>query len=301
MNLRNSVTVRVPATTANLGPGFDCLGMALNIHNTVTIAKSHSFNIAITGEGEKILSRGKDNLVYKAITKLFDKVKQPVPDLEINCHNEIPTARGLGSSTAAIVAGLVAANSLLGNTMSKEELLQLGIEMEGHPDNLTPALFGGCQVVVMDDTRLVHERISVQRSWKFVLFIPDFEIPTAEARTILPHQITREDAIYNLGRVALLTNALITGRADILKVATQDRLHQPHRQTLFPAMSHIFAAALSAGADGVFLSGSGPTILALARVELDTIGKAMLAEGKKAGIKGKIKIAELSETGALIT
>jgi len=301
MNLRNTVTVKVPATTANLGPGFDCLGMALNIHNTVTIAKSRSFNIAISGEGEEILSYGKDNLVHSAITKLFDQIGQPVPDLRINCDNKIPTARGLGSSTAAIVAGLVAANSLSGNTMSEEELLQLGIEMEGHPDNLTPALFGGCQVVVTDGTRLVHERVPVRRIWKFVLFIPDFEMPTVEARAVLPRQITREDAIYNLGRVALLTQALISGQADILKVATQDRLHQLHRQALFPAMSDIFATALSAGADGVFLSGSGSTVLALARGELDTIGKAMLAEGKRAGIKGKIKIAELSETGALIT
>lgn len=301
MSLRNTVTVRVPATTANLGPGFDCLGMALNIYNTVTIAKSHRFNITITGEGEEILSHDKDNLVHRAITKLFDKIGQPVPDLQIDCHNGIPIARGLGSSTAAIAAGLVAANSLLGNIMSKEELLQLGIEMEGHPDNLTPALFGGCQVVVMDDTRLVHERIPVRRSWKLVLFIPDFEMPTVEARAVLPRQITREDAIYNLGRVALLTNALITGQADNLKVATQDRLHQPHRQALFPAMRHIFAAALSAGADGVFLSGSGPTVLALARSKLDTIGRAMLIGGKKANIKGKIRIAELSETGALIT
>ena len=295
------VTVRVPATAANLGPGFDCLGMAINIHNTVTIAKSHSFKITITGEGEQILSWDKDNLVHEAITRLYDRLGQPVPDLQINCHNEIPVARGLGSSTAAIVGGLMAANSLLGNTMSNEELLQLGIEMEGHPDNLTPALFGGCQVVVMDDTRLVHERIPVRQSWKFVLFIPDFEMSTVEARAVLPRQITREDAVYNLGRVALLTQALITGQADILRVATQDRLHQPHRQALFPAMSHIFAAALSAGADGVFLSGSGPTVLALARGKLNTIGKAMLAEGKKAGIKGRIRIAELSEMGALIT
>jgi len=274
--------------------------MALYIHNTVTITKSHSFSIAISGKGKEILSRSKDNLVYRAITKLFDKMDRPVPNLQINCHNGIPVARGLGSSTAAIVAGLVAANSVLGNTMLKEELLQLGIEMEGHPDNLTPALFGGCQVVVMDDTRLVHKKVPVRQGWKFVLFIPDFEMPTEEARAILPRQIVREDAVYNLGRVALLTNALITGQADSLKVATQDRLHQPQRQALFPAMSDIFVAALSAGADGVFLSGSGSTILALARGELDIIGKAMLAEGKQAGIKGKVHVTELSEMGAQI-
>ena len=300
MNLRNKVTVRVPATTANLGPGFDCLGMALNLHNTVTLTRSHRFNITISGEGEKLLSRGKDNLVYRAITRFFNKVGQPVPDLQIDCHNEIPLARGLGSSTTAIVCGLVAANSLLSNARSKDELLQVGIEMEGHPDNLTPALFGGCQVVVMDDTGLVHERVPVHRSWKMVLFIPDFEMSTVKARAMLPRQIAREDAVYNLGRVALLTKALITGQADHLKVATQDRLHQPYRQSLFPAMSNIFAAALYAGADGVFLSGSGPTILALSRSKSSTIGKAMLTEAERAGIKGKIRAAELSEVGAQI-
>ncbi len=300
MNLRDTVTVRVPATTANLGPGFDCLGMALNIHNTVTVTKSHDFSIVISGEGEEILPCGKDNLVHRAITKLFDSTEQPLPDLQINCYNKIPLTRGLGSSTTAIVGGLMAANSLSGNIMSKEELLQLGIEMEGHPDNLTPALFGGCQVVVIHDTRLFHERIPVRQNWKFVLFIPDFTMLTEEARAILPHQIAREDVTYNLGRVALLTKALITGQSDSLKVATQDRLHQPYRQALFPAMSDIFVAALSAGADGAVLSGSGSTILALARGKVDTIGRAMLAKGKETGIKGKIQVAEISEIGALI-
>lgn len=298
--MKNTVTVRVPATAANLGPGFDCLGMALNIHNTVTITMSHSFSIAIGGEGKGILSSGKDNLVYEAMTRLFSRVGQPVPALEISCYNEIPVARGLGSSTAAIVAGLVAANSLIGDVMSREELLQFATEIEGHPDNLAPALFGGCQVVVMDDARLVLEKIPVQRSWKFVLFIPDFEVSTREARAVLPRQIAREDAVYNIGRVALLTSALITGRADSLKVATQDRLHQPQRQVLFPAMGDIFAAALSAGADGVFLSGSGSTIMALVRDEFDAVGRAMLAEGKQAGIKGKINITGLDETGARV-
>lgn len=298
--MKNTVTVRVPATAANLGPGFDCLGMALNIHNTVTITMSHRFSIAIGGEGRGVLSGGKDNLVYEAMARLFSRAGQPVPSLEISCYNEIPVARGLGSSTAAIVAGLVAANSLMGDVMSREELLKFATEIERHPDNLAPALFGGCQVVVMDDTRLVLEKIPVQRSWKFVLFIPDFEVSTREARTVLPRQIAREDAVYNIGRVALLTSALITGRADSLKVATQDRLHQPQRQALFPAMGDIFAAALSAGADGVFLSGSGSTIMALVRGEFDAVGRAMLAEGKQAGIKGKINITGLDETGAQV-
>ena len=300
MSLKNTVTVRVPATAANLGPGFDCLGMALNIYNTVTITRGHRFSIATSGEGKGALSSGKDNLVCEGIARLFVRAGQPVPALEINCYNEVPVARGLGSSTAAIVAGLVAANSLIGDVMSREELLQLGTEIEGHPDNLAPALFGGCQVVVMDDARLVLERIPVQRNWKFVLFIPDFEMSTKEARAVLPRQIAREDAVYNIGRVALLTSALITGQAGSLKVATQDRLHQPQRQALFPAMGDIFAAALSAGADGVFLSGSGSTIMALVRGEFDAVGRAMLAEGKKAGIKGKVNITGLNETGARV-
>ncbi len=300
MSLKNTVTVRVPATAANLGPGFDCLGMALNIYNTVTITRSHRFSIATSGEGKGVLSSGKDNLVYEAMARLFSRAGHPVPALEINCCNEISIARGLGSSTAAIVAGLVAANSLIGGVMSGEELLQLGTEIEGHPDNLAPALFGGCQVVVVDDARLVLERIPVQQNWTFVLFIPDFEISTKESRAVLPRQIAREDAVYNIGRVALLTRALITGQAGSLKVATQDRLHQPQRQALFPAMGDIFAAALSAGADGVFLSGSGSTIMALVRGEFDAVGRAMLAVGKQAGIKGKINITGLNETGAQV-
>jgi len=300
MNLKNTVTVRVPATTGNLGPGYDCLGMALNIYNIVTISRNRRFNITISGEGRGTLPLNQDNLLYRAVTRLFDKIARPVPPLKIKCRNEIPLARGLGSSSAAIVGGLVAANSFLNNALSREELLQIGMKIEGHPDNLTPALFGGCQVVVTDGITLVHERVPVWPSWQFVLFIPDSEMSTVQARAILPAQITREDAVYNLGRVALLIKALTTGQADNLKLATQDRLHQPYRESLFPPMSNIFAAALSAGAGGVFLSGSGPTILALTRGQSDTIGQAILAESEQAGIKGTIRIAELDAIGAQI-
>ena len=300
MNMRSKVTITAPATTANLGPGFDCLGMALDFHNTVSVSHSERFAITISGEGEAVLSRDKNNLVYQATTRLFDEAGQTVPEIEIDCHNQIPLARGLGSSSSAITAGLLAANALLGNKMSLEELLPIAVEIEGHADNLAPAFFGGCQIVVRDASRLVHEEVPVKDLWKCVLFIPDFEMHTLKARNLLLRHLPREDAVYNIGRVALLTKALITGQADSLKIATQDRLHQPQRQTLFPAMDRIFTAALDAGADGAFLSGAGSTIAALARRSLDAIGQAMLAEGNRAGIRGRLTIAGLSKSGAQV-
>ncbi len=294
------IMVKVPATTANLGPGFDTLGMALDIHNVVTVEKSSGFGIEVSGEGADVISRDKDNKIYQGIAALYQKVGQPLPPLFLSCHNDIPLARGLGSSAAAIVAGLVAANALCGEPLSIEELLLLAAKLEGHPDNVAPALLGGCQIIVQEGYSLFHAPIPLPPGLKVVLFIPNFELSTSQSRSILSPQVSRADAVYNLGRVALLVAALSGGQLSYLRIATQDRLHQPARQALFPAMGRLLEAALEAGAWGAFLSGSGPTIVALATGEGQEIGEAMLTAAQNAGIGGKIRKTCPSFSGAQV-
>ena len=295
----DKIVIRIPATTANLGPGFDCLGIALDIFNEVTVAQAHSLNITVQGEGAGQISLRQDNLVYRAIATVFTKLGKPVPELSLNCLNRIPLARGLGSSAAAVAGGLVAANEILGKLLSPDDLLQLGAGMEGHADNIAPALFGGCQLVYREEDRYNHVPVPLPAGLKAVLFIPDFAMSTAKARHILPPKVSRADAVFNIGRVSLLTLAFTTGKLEYLKIATQDRLHQPARQSMFPAMEDIFKAALDAGALGVFLSGAGSTILAFTEGESlsGEIGKAMQDAATKAGVNGWVQVARPSAQG----
>ena len=297
----HSVTVRVPATTANLGPGFDALGMALDIWNTVRIRVQETGGVSITGEGSSQLSREGDNLVYRAASLVFQQARVSEPGLSISCHNDIPLGRGLGSSAAAVVGGLLAANSLCDEPFSQEQLLELATELEGHPDNVTAALLGGCQIVVRDGTHLITAPITLAQELWCVLYIPDRPMPTAESRATLPSRVSQMDAVYNIGRVALLINALTTGRFQELRVATQDRLHQPMRLKMFPPAKYIFRAALDAGALAVFLSGGGSSVLALTLDREMTIGYEMATAGDKMGAPGQMKITRPSPLGAHVT
>lgn len=294
------VTVRVPATTANLGPGFDCLGMALDIYNTVVVEPGDSFGISVFGEGAEIIPQTQENQVYQGLSAFYERVGESIPQLQITCHNEIPLRRGLGSSAAAIVSGLVAANYLCQEPFSLEQLICLAAELEGHPDNVAPAVLGGCQVVVLYNGSVVTAPILLPAGLKAVLFIPDFEMPTEEARLVLPQQVSRVDAVFNIGRAALLVAAFTSQKLESLRVATQDKLHQLPRQALFPAMGTIFDAALSAGALGVFLSGGGSTILALTQSEGMAIAEAMARAASQAEIGGKARVAQPSPVGACI-
>lgn len=291
------VEVRVPATTANLGPGFDCLGMALDIWNTVRLETGGS-GVTVTGEGEGSLCLGRDNLVFQAAARLFRAIGEPMPQLRLACENAVPLGRGLGSSSAAVVGGLVAANALCENPLLQDEVLALAVEMEGHPDNVTPALLGGCQIVVQDGDKLVTSAVPLARDLWAVLYIPSQQMPTQQARGLLGPTVSRAEAVFNMGRAALLVNALSTGDVSLLRTATQDRLHQPARGVLFPAMSRVIRAALDAGAAGAFLSGAGSTILALTVDREMTVGYEMADMADKAGVPGDVKVTKVSAMGA---
>ena len=291
------IAVKVPATTANMGPGFDCLGMALDIWNFVQVEVGAS-GLKVSGEGADSLPRDQSNLVYKAFSMALKEAGQQMPTVRVTCRNEIPLGRGLGSSSAALVGGLVAGNETCGRPLSTERLLDLAAQMEGHPDNVAPALLGGCQIGVRDKRRLVTSSVPVPEDLRAVVFIPDMPMPTDQARDLLPAKVDRRDAVYNMGRVALLVRAFCTGDFTHLAVATDDRLHQPARQAIFPAMKNIFRAAMEAGALAVFLSGAGSSVLALAREREATIGFEMADAAAKSGVEGTLKITTPTNRGA---
>lgn len=292
------ITIKVPATTANMGPGFDCLGMALDIWNSIEVEVGGDKGFEITGQGERSLPKGESNLVYRSFKSVFDGMGQPVPDVRISCRNEITLGRGLGSSAAAVAGGLMAANEVSGGSLSTERLLELAVEIEGHPDNAAAAIMGGCQIIVQDENQFITAPIPIPEGLKAVLFIPETPMPTEQARGLLPATIDRSQAVYNIGRVALLVRAFATGDLQHLNIATQDQLHQPARQEIFFPMKNIFRAAIAAGAMGVFLSGAGSSILALTKDREFTIGYEMADAASKSAVGGEIKVTTPTQKGA---
>jgi homoserine kinase len=246
-----SIVVRAPATSANLGPGFDCLGLALDLWNEVA---------AVPGNGEP----AGDHLILRTAQTLFERLGVPYPGLELCCTNRIPMGRGLGSSSAAIVCGLLIANAALQRPFDTTGLLELATEIEGHPDNVAPCLLGGVQVATRtDDGHVVQISIPLATPLEIVVFVPDQSVLTTKARAVLPRQVPMADAIFNIGRASLLVAALSSGELDALAEATRDRLHQPYRLPLFPAGAALLEAAKSSGASGAFVSGAGPSVLAI--------------------------------------
>ena len=293
------LTVKVPSTTANMGPGFDCLGMALDIWNHVDVEVG-STGIEVSGEGSDTLPGDESNLVYQGFRAAVDEAEHSIPEVRLVCRNEIPLGRGLGSSSAALIAGLVAGNEVCGRTLDQTTLLGLAAGIEGHPDNVAPALLGGCQIGVWHEGRLVTSSVPVPDGLSAVIFIPEAEMLTESARGLLEPRVDREDAVYNIGRAAMLVRALSTGDLSTLAIATEDRLHQPARQSIFPAMKNIFRAAMSAGALGVFLSGAGSSVLALAQDKEFTIGYEMADAASRSGVDGTIRVTTPTNQGAVV-
>ena len=306
--MMNKFQVLAPATTANLGPGFDCLGMALDIWNRLEVYPGITDPtgpvVEVIGEGAEELGTGPDNLVYRAMAFLFNEASQEMPPVRLRCHNEIPLKRGMGSSAAAIAGGLVAANAWCAKEFSQEyssnELLEMAVTIEGHPDNVAAAVLGGLRLVVAEDGRIFTAQVDVPPEIRAVLFIPDVRIATDDARAVVPHTVSRADAVYNMSRASLLVAAMAFHRPEYLAEATKDRLHQPYRQDLFPAMKLLFQAAMDAGALGVFLSGSGSTVLALTLGREMTVGYEMAEAAKQAGVEGRLTITQPTVRGAYV-
>lgn len=254
------ITVRVPATSANLGSGFDCFGMALSLYAHVSFEKLASGFII---EGCPAEYRNDHNLVYVAYQATMKQLGLPVDGVKIHIDSEIPIARGLGSSAALLVAGVIGANELHGSLLSKQECFTLCTSLEGHPDNVAPALFGGCVASVLNHQTPYVVPFAIHPSLHFVALIPDFQLSTKQARDVLPMSVSISDAVFNLSRSAILGRALESGDTELLRIATKDKIHQPYRKYLIPDYESIVSIAKSNGAIGVFLSGAGPTMFCM--------------------------------------
>ncbi|MEN6549126.1 MAG: homoserine kinase [Armatimonadia bacterium] len=292
------VTVWAPATIANLGPGFDTLGMALSLYNVVELAFADTTTVEIEGEGADTLPRDDTHLILSSAAALAREAGMEVPGWRLRQVNNIPLARGLGSSSAAIVGGLVAANELLDLGASAEELLQLGASIEGHPDNVAPAIYGGLTVCCGSEEMcclpLPAPEILV------VVAIPDFEISTEAARKVMPASIPHADGVYNAAHAAMTLAALTSGRLEYLSCGMRDRLHQPYRAHLVPGFEQVQEAALRSGAYSACLSGSGPTIAAFADHYENDIAAVMCQAFLEAGVQARSLVLRPDEDGARV-
>mmetsp|Transcript_17348 Transcript_17348/g.25713 ORF Transcript_17348/g.25713 Transcript_17348/m.25713 type:complete len:319 (+) Transcript_17348:525-1481(+) len=300
-----------------MGPGYDCLGVALNIWSEVTISRSDKFKIIYEGEGENMVPCDESNLLVTGAKAAFKAAGKPMPMLEYHCINRIPYARGMGSSSAAIVAGLIGGLVLAGHKLpcwGSEELLQLACSIEGHPDNVAPVIYGGCQLGIHNGERWQSERVQLPSGIQVVLFIPDFIGKTSDARGVLESTVTRDEAVFNIGRVAWLINALSTGNLDNLKAGCQDALHQPQRShKVYPFLNQMVEAAIKAGANAAYLSGAGPTVAAVTsgasgdiftqraaeRVDKQ-VAEAMVRAALETKVNGKVFITNPVESGAYV-
>ncbi len=254
------VTIRVPATTANLGPGFDSFGCALSLYTDVTLEETEEPGMEITGCDE--IYAGSDNLAYISCCAVLTALNEPMKGIKIHIDAHIPICRGLGSSAALLAAGAMGANVLRGSRLSTQDLLNITNAIEGHPDNLAPALYGGLTASMTDNGLPVTVSFPLHPDWKFLTLVPEFNLPTSLARSVLPEQVSRTDAIYNVSHGAVVLKALEIGDEKLLRSAMQDRLHQNCRKKLIPDYEKIEALVRTVGA-AFCLSGAGPTLLCI--------------------------------------
>ena len=298
------VQVRAPATSANLGPGFDCLALSLCLFNDISalvLPDGSRSSVSITGEGADSLGGTDANLVLIAMERFAASNDCRLPPLRLSMYNRIPLGRGLGSSAAAISGGLLAAAALLGLQHAPDALLSVGLDMEGHPDNIVAALWGGLTLGVMDGGNAIVQRVSPPAGLRAVLLIPDHASSTLESRAALPAAASRSDAVFNAGRVGLMIYAMLQNRSDLLRVAMADRLHQPYRGEGFRYLMPSIDAALEAGAHGASLSGAGSSVIALASDRFEQIESAFARVAAQYGIPARTCSLELDTEGARLT
>lgn len=308
------VSVKVPATTANIGPGFDCLGMALPIYNTITIEETvlpgTGIEINVIAESAAIdelslehIPLDENSLVYKAVELLYNSIGQTPSELKINIHSNIPVARGLGSSASVIVGALIAANELLGKPADEVALLSIACEIEGHPDNITPAIVGGLVLSSQeDDGSVIYRKLNWPTEWAITVCVPDFELSTDIARSVLPKEVPMKDAIFNAQRLGMFVQAVNTKDAELMKLALKDRLHQPYRMKLVPGLDKIIDNLRHIDSVlGCVLSGAGSSILVISeKNDLDKIRGIVKDTWTDQNIKSDIKTLNIEQTGAQI-
>lgn len=294
------ISVRVPATSANLGPGYDAVGLALSLSMRISLERSSHPIVEVRGAGADLIPHTTEHPAYRAARFVAELVGDSDAHFHLIQDNDIPPARGLGGSAAALVGGAVAANDLLGRALAPPDLLNLVCDLDGHPDNAAPALLGGLVIGTLTPEGVRAVRLE-PKDLKVVVAVPDFEVSTTAARRALPEQVSHKDAAFNVGRSGLLLGALATGEYGLLRVAMQDRLHQPYRAYLIPGLEAVIEAAHESGAHGACLSGSGPTVLAFApEKHAGDIAEAMRAAFEKRSVRAQVWALDVDLAGARV-
>ncbi|GEP62355.1 homoserine kinase [Clostridium beijerinckii] len=292
------ITVRVPATSANMGPGFDTLGIALNLYNDFGFREIED-GLKFNGMPEEFCNE--DNIIYKAMKYCFDKAGYKIKGLEISeIKQDVPVSRGLGSSSTCIVGGLVGANEILGKKFSEEELLEMAVEIEGHPDNVAPALLGGMVVAIVDENKTYYDKIDVKDGIKFISIIPNFRLSTEEARKVLPKEISLKDGVYNVSRAALMVACFSSGKYELLRYACKDAFHQNYRSKLIPGFEEVYNKSYELGALACYLSGAGPTIMAIIDEKDERFSNKLKEFLQIKGLEWNILELSLDNAGATI-
>jgi homoserine kinase len=299
------ILVKVPATTANLGPGFDALGLALDLWNEAELIPTNDEQISLTikGEGKDKLPMDANNAIVEAALQVYKLADKTCSGMQIHCVNRVPLGSGLGSSSAALLTGMLGANAMLGEPFSREEILKLAIETEGHPDNVAPAMLGGLVASIIHDSHVVSLRLTLtgQHTAIYVTVVfPDFDFPTKQARAILPRQVERKDAIYNISRAVIVTEAFRLGDLGMLGEAMNDKLHQPYRLPLIPGAEKAMDAMKQAGASAVALSGAGPSLIAFSSKREAAIGEAGKRAFAESGRDARVFKLKISRKGAQV-
>ncbi len=306
------VSVRVPATTANLGPGFDSFGMALPIYNEITIEETvmpgTGIEITILSNSQEELNimsipTDKENIVYKAVELLYNSIGQNPSELKITIKSDIPIAKGLGSSSSVIVGGLLAANELLGRPADEAALLSIAAEVEGHPDNVTPAIVGGTVISSLEeDGSVVYRKLNWPQEWKVMVCVPDYELATDIARSVIPKEVPLKDAIFNAKHCAMFVQAVTTKDEELMKIALKDKLHQPYRMKLVPGLSEIIEAIKhEPDALGCVLSGAGPSVLVVTKGNSqEKIKDIVRNTWANLNVKSDIHVLKVEEKGACV-
>lgn len=295
-----TVKVRVPGTSANCGPGFDVIGIACTIYNELelTLTTKPQCVIEVEGEGSSGIPKDDRNIAYQAVMLVLNKVQSNLQGVHLRMKNDIPMARGLGSSAAAIVAGLVAANIATGEQLTQQDILELATSLEGHPDNVAPAIFGGICISAMAGDEVHSLKILPPKKLYLVVAVPEFGLSTKAARQVLPKMLPFKDAVFNVGRASLLVAAISQGEFKLLSHALEDKIHQPYREKLIPGMTDVFKAAVSAGALGAAISGAGSCLVAFAENNLEAIGEAMVDTFLLNGINAECLVLDIDTQGA---
>lgn len=308
------VSVKVPATSANIGPGFDCLGMALPIYNIVTIDETvlpgTGVEINILSDEEDVdqliidhIPKDENSVVYKAVEMLYNSIGQTPSELKINIQTSIPVTRGLGSSAAVIVGALIAANKLLGNPADESALLSIATEVEGHPDNVTPAVVGGLVLSSLEnDGSIIYRKMHWPEDWAITVCIPDVELATEISRSVIPTEVPIEDAVFNLKRMGMFVKALEDEDSELMKVALTDKLHQPYRQKLVPGLKEL-TQAFKHEEDvlGCVLSGAGSSMLIISKYNVvDKVQSVTQEVMDNLNVRADIRTLKVEENGATI-